>query len=327
MNQMKKQLVLLTVLCLYLVSLQTNAVAYCALRDPKASIKNFFPNFTHYQSVVRTVDIDAREAIREQLKGISLHYGELGRHTLYEIYETNKLLGYVHVRSEQSRWGLVEIAWALSPHLTILDYDFQRIRSPKKQLLLNNKAKELFIGKDSEMLKKLWSPEDEAPNAFYLNTFKGAEDISETLLRCALKTIMVTKYAWHDVLQEEYIPNRDVKLLPITLKLSHEKILDVEQKTGLLLNGVKLYEIITQHPQETKWQVNVAINVDNKKIPSIWQFTKKGEIASIKLQQVTQSNLLRQLFSELVGKTFDANTTCSNSAELVAQALWVNIKQ
>ena len=76
---MRRLLLLLAVL---LVADDLNAQAFCALRDPQRQINVLFPEATSFRSIVRTVDEAARSEVAERLP-FSLHFNELGRHTLY----------------------------------------------------------------------------------------------------------------------------------------------------------------------------------------------------------------------------------------------------
>ena len=113
---------------LLLMSAMSWGEAYCGLRDPIAMISKLYPNYQNYRSIVRTIDAQTRIEVSKRLPGMPLHFGELGRHTLYVINSSNKTAGFVHVRSEQTRWGLIEVAWAIDSEMKIIDYQFQRCR-------------------------------------------------------------------------------------------------------------------------------------------------------------------------------------------------------
>ena len=86
--------------------------AYCAMRDPVTGIFKAFPQATSYRSITKTVTPDHRAAIAAELP-FTLHFNELGRHTVYLAFKDRTPLGMVHVRSERGRYGLVEIGWVL----------------------------------------------------------------------------------------------------------------------------------------------------------------------------------------------------------------------
>ena len=104
-------------------------MAYCALRDPVATIYELFPEADNYRTVVRTVDRNTRKAVQE-LTQLKLHFNELGRHSLYIAQRGDAVLGYVHARSELGEWGLIELAWGIETDETIRGVKVQRARDP-----------------------------------------------------------------------------------------------------------------------------------------------------------------------------------------------------
>jgi hypothetical protein len=116
--------------------------------------------------------------------------------------KNTQALGYVHVRSEQSKWGLVEIIWALDKDLKIKDFTFQRCRSPKKKILDNEDFRNVFIGKSYEELKTLLSSDGKTANKILLDRAKGAPELASVVLRCALKTLLITDLLWGEELKK-----------------------------------------------------------------------------------------------------------------------------
>ena len=195
-----KIIIIFTVL---LFSLQySHADAYCSLRDPVAQIQQLYPQKTNQRSIVKTVDSSTRNLVKLALPSNDLHFSELGRHTLYVAMKNTQALGYVHVRSEQSKWGLVEIIWALDKDLKIKDFTFQRSRSPKKKILDNEDFRNVFIGKSYEELKTLLSSDGKTANKILLDRAKGAPELASVVLRCALKTLLITDLLWGEELKK-----------------------------------------------------------------------------------------------------------------------------
>jgi len=191
----------LVIFSLFLVNFSSLADAYCSLRDPVAQIKQLYPNRTNQLSIVKEIDSNARIEVQEKLPNNDLHFGELGRHTLYVALQDNKTLGYVHVRSEQSKWGLVEIIWAIDENYRITDFAFQRCRSPKKKLLNNQQFKNMFIGKNFAQLKHYLSADGLTANKTLLSKASSSPELANVILRCALKTLLLTHLVWHNELQ------------------------------------------------------------------------------------------------------------------------------
>ncbi|MBL4899431.1 MAG: hypothetical protein JKX76_07255 [Colwellia sp.] len=191
------------VLILFVFSLpNAYAEAYCSLRDPVAQIKKLYPQKTNQLSIVKTVDSHTRNQVKLALPSNDLHFSELGKHTLYVAMKDTQALGYVHVRSEQSKWGLVEIIWALDKNLRIIDFTFQRCRSPKRKMIDNESFKSIFIGKNYEELKILLSSDGITAKSILLEKAGNAPELASVVLRCALKTLLITDILWGEELKK-----------------------------------------------------------------------------------------------------------------------------
>ena len=172
------------------------AEAYCGLRDPVAMISKLYPNYQSYRSIVRTIDARTRIKVSEQLPGMPLHFGELGRHTLYVIEAKGMTQGFVHVRSEQTRWGLVEIAWAIDLEMKIIDFQFQRCRHSDRKYLETSISRSVFQGKSLNGLMLLYDFNNNRPSTAYYKQVKHQGDLSDSVLKCAMKTLLVTQIVW-----------------------------------------------------------------------------------------------------------------------------------
>jgi len=186
------------------MSVNVYAEAYCSLRDPVAQIAQLYPQKTNQLSIVKEVNTDVRNLVKMALPKNDLHFSELGKHTLYVAMSGKKPLGYVHVRSEQSDWGLVEIVWAIDKQLRITNFAFQRCRSPKKQLINDSNFKAMLIGRNYEQLKLLLSDDGITANKLLLDKAEYAPELANVVLRCALKTLLITDILWAQELQQLY---------------------------------------------------------------------------------------------------------------------------
>lgn len=187
--------------------------AYCALRDPVRQVYALFPTATSFRSVVKVVDENARTKVREN-SPIDLHFNELGKHTLYVVYEKELPLGFIHVRSELSEWGLAEIAWALSPDLKILDYSFQRCRSIYRKALESDPIKQELRNKGFPELKNYVSKnKSESPTTLH-GLPKGSKKLGQTVIQCALKTTLLTEIVWHSEVQTALLKAKAFSTFP-----------------------------------------------------------------------------------------------------------------
>ncbi len=185
----------LMVCVVLLVGARAWGQAYCALRDPMHDIYEMFPSATAYKTVVRTVDIDARATV-DELVPVPLHVNELGRHSLYFAAKEGAPIGVVHVRSELSEWGLVEVAWALDLDLRVVDFAFQRCRSSGRDVLERAEFGDRLRGRSLEGLLELVTADAGAIRADRLAVDESAASLAAVVLRCGIKTIAVTGVVW-----------------------------------------------------------------------------------------------------------------------------------
>ncbi len=185
------------VLLLSLVSLlpcQAAAQAFCALRDPVRLVYQLFPEADAFSSIVREVDEDARDGVGDRLP-FSLHNRELGQHTVYVVKRGDESLGVLHVRSERSRWGLVEIAWALDKDLRVRDFEFQRCRSRQRDAVEAPAFREQLRGRSIDEIRAYISDDGTQIRGGFTAP-EGAEALAKAVLRSALKTIVATEVVW-----------------------------------------------------------------------------------------------------------------------------------
>ncbi len=197
-----KTLSFLLIIMMVLLTSNVNAVAYCSLRDPVAQIAKLYPQKNNQLSIVKTVDDNIRAQVQVALPRNDLHFSELGKHTLYVAMQGKKSLGYVHVRSEQSKWGLVEIVWAIDSNFRITNFAFQRCRSPKKKAAEEQQFKDVFIGKNYQELRELLSSDGITAKKSVLEKTQSASELTNVVLRCALKTLLLTEILWGEELKK-----------------------------------------------------------------------------------------------------------------------------
>ncbi len=192
---------LLVVLCWSMVgSSPAYSQAYCALRDPTKQIYEAYPMATSFRSIVRTVDESVRQKVAGELP-FTIHFNELGKHTLYVAVRDDRPLGLIHARSEKGKWGLVEVAWSLDPSLRVRDFSFQRCRARQRTAVETNAFKEQIVGKGKNELRAMLSSNGNSLAPGGIKISSGAEDLAVTILRSALKTIAVTQLVWAKDLQ------------------------------------------------------------------------------------------------------------------------------
>jgi hypothetical protein len=170
---------------------------YCALRDPTSQIFAMYPEASDYRSLVRSIDSSVRSEVQERV-GFDLSAREVGRHTLYVALRETRPLGLVHVRSELSDWGLIEVAWALDLDLRIQDFRIQRCRGEACRALATDSALHDALRNRGLDDLNAWL---KYPNRAQPAVIGVDPKMVQTLIRSAAKTVAVTGLAWQSELR------------------------------------------------------------------------------------------------------------------------------
>ena len=191
-------LIAVSVLCL--ISQQSLAVAYCALRDPTDAIHHFYPELVKYEALDGTVDEKVRDHLTSKLA--NLHFNEFGTHTLYAVYDLSGTTGFVHARTEKGDYGLDELVWSLTPDLRIQDFRYQRTRSRHFKEIESAEFIAWLGGKNENELSQLLTSEGDALVARPDFLPEDTEMLAVTTIRSAIKTILVTRFVWGDTIDQ-----------------------------------------------------------------------------------------------------------------------------
>lgn len=166
--------------------------AFCALRDPVHALDRLYPDKTHVRSIVRKIDQDEKANIASRFP-FTIHRKELGDHTIYLAFKNKGFLGIVHVRSEQSRWGLIEIAWAIDPSLKkITAFSMQRCRDPKRQLVQDGQFQAFINGKTAQEIAASLTADGRVPKNGVIDYPEDAYPLLGAMMRSAVKTLTIT---------------------------------------------------------------------------------------------------------------------------------------
>ncbi|MEZ5497925.1 MAG: hypothetical protein R3E77_00710 [Steroidobacteraceae bacterium] len=172
-----------------------NAQAFCALRDPTSQIYRLYPQATSYRSIVRSVDANARARLAAELP-FSIHSREVGKHTLYLALRDGVPLGLVHVRSEPSDWGLVEIAWSIGLDMRISGFAFQRCRGRGCPDVESVDFQTLLQHRNLDGARALLTPAADHLSAALAWHDPASERLAVTVARSAVKTLAITDLIW-----------------------------------------------------------------------------------------------------------------------------------
>ena len=306
------------------------AQAYCSLRDPVASINKLFPEADNFKSIVRVVDQSVRAQVSKELPPNTLHFGELGRHTLYVAVKNNVPLGFVHSRSEQSRWGLVEVAWALDLHLNIMDFHMQRCRSTFCDALEAVEFRRHFFEKSYADLKQMLAADRLSLNTAGIDLPAKAEPLASAILRCALKTALITGYVWGPEVAEAQMLARartafnaatSVELVPdFYATITAE---DLAQKTSNTGVGIHFEQAQLARAYDRQGQLLGAVfhaphTIEGQAYPVWWAIDKAAAITGVSSDNGWPSSQVGEVFDATIGRSFSTSQQCANRAELMA---------
>ncbi|WP_051221871.1 hypothetical protein [Neptunomonas japonica] len=178
------------------------SAAFCSLRDPIFAIHSLYPEATKHRSIIRPIDQQMRREVAKRLP-FTIHHNEIGKHTLYQVLNGIDSIGFVQARSELSEWGLVEIAWAISPDMKIEGLAFQRCRSFECNDTLKNEVEAVIQGKSFAELLLLVSADGQELSEQAKSALSKSSAMHLLILSSALKTLAITELAWGDVISAQ----------------------------------------------------------------------------------------------------------------------------
>lgn len=304
--------------------------AYCALRDPEVEIKSMFPMATSFRSVVRTVDGATRDQINKLLPPHTLHFGELGRHSLYVAVENDKPLGFVHVRSESMKWGLMEVAWSLDLDLRVRDFRLQRCRDRNRTKIENETFRSQFKGLSFADFRTKISEDGDKVLPEKLRLPESAEDIATSLVFCGLKTLLTTELVWKDYITkvrgQDLFGNPNIEHVS-SIKGQDEiysdgimKQLDefgiVGESNGLDRKSAKIAVLSDKGVIPIGVLFYADLDVGGRKFPSTWAVSASGEILKARVSGTSPEVVTA--FEGLEQMSLKDEANCSSQLELIA---------
>ncbi|MFW5450259.1 MAG: hypothetical protein ACKE9I_01570 [Methylophagaceae bacterium] len=197
MLKLKKLFLLSLVIPIIFLSSIAYAKPFCALRDPTVEVYELFPLATSYKSIVHTVGKGTRSKILDILP-FTIHAKEIGEHTVYAAFSDERSLGLVHVRSELGSWGLLEIAWAIDLDGNVIDFTFQRCREDGCKEIGSLNFRQQLLGMGLTDLTALMNEDGSELLEGKLMVTPGAMELGASVIRSAMKTLVVTQMVWGD---------------------------------------------------------------------------------------------------------------------------------
>ncbi|MFK7914211.1 MAG: hypothetical protein AB8B93_09875 [Pseudomonadales bacterium] len=296
---------------------QVSAVAFCALRDPVNTIYALFPEADGYRSSVRTVGRPARETVVNELPA-TLHFNELGRHTLYIALKEGRPIGLVHARSEADEWGITEYAWAISPGKEIRDVIIQRSRNPVVRKMPREAIVEVARGKSRDALK-----------SYYTSAKQQGQSVTANIAIAALKVLVITQSVWPDEFNSlmaqapapAALPTANAEPIPILydqIALTRLSNIGLDSSPAFrrpLLQGYRITDPATRKPLLL---VRAPFDLGERKGILWWTLDAQGEVISVIDETTSEPD---ERFASVVGYAPLSMKDCSNLADLAALEL------
>jgi hypothetical protein len=256
--------------------------AYCSLRDPVAAINVLYPENNSHRSIVRPISQEARQLISSELP-FTLHFNEIGQHTLYIAQNEKQVVGFIHTRSELSKSGIIEIAWAMNLDMSLNGFFFQRCRSPACVGALPQQLSQHLKGKTySDLLLMLDETSSNLTPAMQLQ-YGVKSDLVLSVIRSALKTISITQIAWHTdidkIRRQVLIAKHFGPLSTIQLQFhsSQETISKPQNHSIIQSDTIKSY-VVLNNEQTMGYLAAASWKQDKQEGETNWLFSTKGKV-------------------------------------------------
>ena len=305
--------------------------AFCALRDPAKMIYEFYPEATSYKSLVRTVDDQVRQFVSSELP-FSIHFNELGKHTLYVPIKDSKPLGVVHARSEAGSHGLTEVVWSLTPNLEIKDFAFQRCRSRTRSAVESENFKRQIIGMRFNDLRSLLSHDGQSLLPGKLSPEYQSMPIAATVIRSSLKTISVSKSAWRRdlaVLQPLYNAHQAfpqaVQIRKIEQPYDDRVVAEFNRRyvtpsgnlgSSIDRNRVMALQALQSGGSNLGFVVRTPWSMGQQNVDVWWTVSVSGEIKDVHADGGWPHAMTEKAFRDVVGFSRERLSECSTAAEI-----------
>ena len=308
-----------------------DARAFCALRDPIKTIRMLFPESDQHRSIVKAINSDIRNKISDSLP-FTLHFNELGKHTLYVAENNQQPVGFVHVRSELTKWGLVEIAWALNPDLSIRNVEFQRCRIPDCNGQYLTDVLKFTVGKSFSQIRSLVSKDGKALSMQLGDNHIETSAFILATLKSALKTIVVTSVAWQKevadinrrlLLEETFGQVQHLSLKPVII--SDKRIEQLDKQIGgssmIDRSSIEAFQIINDKNNvgtiiSATWRDGHYQGMFN------WLIDAEGIIKDIRPIPAWRDAEMKESFAEIQGQAFHNSEQCHTAVQLMGFELY-----
>lgn len=232
---MKRQTHIIVLFLIFFFCIDFSRGANCSLRNPDREIYQMFSNADRYRSRVGKVDLRVRTEA-EKMLGFNLTFSDLGKHTLYTVYEDDIPVGFVHSRSEVGKDGVVELVWAISIDMEIVGFKVQRCRSSSRIEIANSNFMESLQGKDYIEISKMLNFVSE------LGLSEKAQPLVNDIIKSAAKALVISNLAFGDIILGDRLVANVYRSFPGTSEIQQLET-DSKDLTVLLSVGSNQQEL------------------------------------------------------------------------------------
>ncbi len=315
-----------------LVPSLAEARAFCSLRDPISAIRQLFPSSNGFLSTVRVINAEARTKVATMLP-FTIHYNELGKHTLYTALDQKHPLGFVHVRSEMGSWGLMEVAWALTPELVIRDLSFQRCRSSVCNEPMRVELSQLVGGKSWIQLAGLLESDGANLKQNLTEKYGANANFVLAIVKSAMKTALVTEISWPQEVARVMAANLSNAGGHAGVKgaefrkhsVSSAAVASLRERNGeLAISFPELVEVFALHrgADGQGWLVTNPWRWNGQSGTGYWLFSSEGKVEGLRSLPVRPAGPTTAAFRSVVGQVFTHRADCETWVELMATDLF-----
>ncbi len=276
-----------------------SAQAYCALRDPVRTLYEAYPQADAHRSIIRTVSLQDRADIAQRLP-FTIHFDEIGRHTLYVTLQDGEPVGLLHVRSERGRYGLSEIAWSLDFEGRVTGVAIQRSRDAS----LREAAKGRLAGELSGM---------GVPQLLRVLKRSSLTDAERVLVRSGAKTSAVTSIVWEQDLL-------DIRAAARAAPDALGDRLEIDEEGPVPAAGLQPSSIAAWNVTGVGGDARGAIArgrwvIDGHRAEVWWRVNQSGRITAVEVEQGVDPTV-SAAFAQVVGMDASAVSTCGTAASV-----------
>lgn len=269
-----------------------------------------YPESDGYRAIVREVDTEARNYVERRLP-FRVHFNELGDHTLYVALRGKRPLGLIYVRSEESEWGLTEIAWHLSLDLRVREFKFHRCRNRYRNALEQSLFAKKLTGLDYESVIALLTRTGRLGEVRRYVP-RGAEELATTVVRSAAKALVVIHSVWNAELEKLQDLELGMSAFPHAdsfERLVSENRVDASEASktpkSKMVRSVRAVQARAEKRRLLGRVIETRLHLDSENLVVRWHLGPENEVVSILPVDDDISLSQREMLEQVVDRKLD----------------------